>query len=49
MVAREIIRQSSLTRLGLMINTAVTGVVTGNTNNNNKKGENLYFFVNFMK
>ncbi|MPC60796.1 hypothetical protein E2C01_054855 [Portunus trituberculatus] len=33
MVARGMIRQSSLTRLGLMINTAVTGVVTTTTNN----------------
>lgn len=36
MVARGMIRQSSLTRLGLMINTAVTGVVT--TTANNRKG-----------
>lgn len=36
MVARGMIRQSSLTRLGLMINTAVTGVVT--TTTNNRKG-----------
>ena len=40
MVARGMIRQSSLTRLGLMINTAVTGVVT--TTVNNRKGESLF-------
>lgn len=39
MVARGMIRQSSLTRLGLMINTAVTGVVT--TTANNRKGESF--------
>ncbi|XP_037780529.1 serine/threonine-protein phosphatase 2A 55 kDa regulatory subunit B alpha isoform isoform X2 [Penaeus monodon] len=44
MVARGMIRQSSLTRLGLMINTAVTGVVSNTTNNKKGNGEIQWCF-----